>query len=161
MRSQDRPPAGGLRCGSYLWIPFQHIESNEIQPPTRLRDIMWATALVRTGPAFKAMELGVVLLPALCPFSFQHPDDNVRLGRATVWEESDGEVVPFGQKVFLADDEDIRCWKSGRSNSRNRSRPGRRRPRDPPNDMPLREDILNPISADNRVGSTSARTRSI
>ncbi len=109
---EDGDPRIGPRlevyaAGSYLWIPFQHIESIEIQPPTRLRDIMWATALVRTGPAFKAMELGEVLLPALCPFSFQHPDDNVRLGRATVWEESDGEVVPFGQKVFLADDEDI------------------------------------------------------
>jgi type VI secretion system protein ImpE len=94
-------------AGSYLWIPFQHIESIEIQPPKRLRDMMWATALVRTGPSFKALEMGEVLLPVLCPFSFKHPDDNVRLGRSTVWEESEGEVYPAGQKVLLADDEDI------------------------------------------------------
>lgn len=94
-------------AGSYLWIPFQHIESIEIQPPKRLRDTMWAPALVRTGPAFKMTELGEVLLPVLCPFSFQHADDNVRLGRATVWEEAGGEVVPIGQKMFLMDDEEI------------------------------------------------------
>ena len=109
---EDGDPRVGPRlevyaAGAYLWIPFQHIESIEIQPPKRLRDMMWAPALVRTGSAFKMTELGEVLLPVICPFSFKHADDNVRLGRATVWEESGGETVPIGQKVFLADDEDI------------------------------------------------------
>jgi protein involved in temperature-dependent protein secretion len=39
--------------------------------------------------------------------SHKHSDDNVRLGRTTVWEEVDGQVIPFGQKIFLADDEEI------------------------------------------------------
>jgi protein involved in temperature-dependent protein secretion len=30
----------------------------------------------------------------------------VRLGRATVWEEADGETVPVGQKILLSDDEE-------------------------------------------------------
>jgi type VI secretion system protein ImpE len=94
-------------AGSYLGIPFQHVESIEIEPPKRLRDTIWTPALVRTGPAFKATELGEVLLPVLCPSSFQHADDNVRLGRATVWEEIDGTVVPVGQKMFLMDDEEV------------------------------------------------------
>jgi type VI secretion system protein ImpE len=94
-------------AGSYLWIPFQHVESIEIPPPKRLRDTLWTPALVRTGPAFKATELGEVLLPVLCPSSFLHADDNVRLGRATVWEETDGEVAPVGQKMLLMDDEEI------------------------------------------------------
>jgi type VI secretion system protein ImpE len=94
-------------AGSYLWIPFQHVESIEIPPPKRLRDTIWTPALVRTGPAFKMTELGEVLLPVLCPFSFRHADDNVRLGRLTVWEEAGDAVVPLGQKMFLMDDQEI------------------------------------------------------
>jgi type VI secretion system protein ImpE len=94
-------------AGAYLWIPFQHVESIEIQPPKKLRDTIWIPALVRTGPAFKATELGQVLLPVLCPSSFQHADGSVRLGRATVWEETGGEVVPVGQKMLLMDDEEV------------------------------------------------------
>jgi type VI secretion system protein ImpE len=50
-----------------------------------------------------------VLLPVLAPFSWQHPDEAVRLGRATVWEQRDGsdEELPFGQKMWLVDDEEI------------------------------------------------------
>ena len=83
------------------------MESIEIPPPKRLRDTIWTPALVRTGPAFKMTELGEVLLPVLCPFSFRHADDNVRLGRLTVWEEAEDAAVPFGQKMFLMDDEEI------------------------------------------------------
>ena len=54
------------------------------------------------------MELGEVLLPALSPFSFRSDDDNVRLGRATVWEEDEnGEEIPFGQKMLLVDGEEF------------------------------------------------------
>jgi type VI secretion system protein ImpE len=95
-------------AGSYLWIPFEHIDSIEIAPPKRLRDLLWAPAVVRTGPAFQVRELGEVLLPVLSPFSWQHADDAVRLGRATVWESGEsGEAIPFGHKMFVVDDEDI------------------------------------------------------
>jgi type VI secretion system protein ImpE len=95
-------------AGSYMWIPFEHIESISIPAPRRLRDLLWAPAIVRTGPAFRERELGELFLPVLSPFSWKHPDDAVRLGRATVWEtEESGEAVPFGQKVFLVDDEEL------------------------------------------------------
>jgi type VI secretion system protein ImpE len=95
-------------AGNYLWIPFEHIESIEISAPSRLRDLLWAPAKIRTGPAFTIQELGEVFVPVLTPFSSKHPDDSVRLGRATVWEtDPTGETVPFGQKLFLADDEEI------------------------------------------------------
>ena len=95
-------------AGAYLWIPFEHIESIEMEPPKTLRDLLWAPALVRTGPAFKDKELGEVLLPVLAPFSWKHPDDNVKLGRATQWDaDPDGLGIPFGQRVFSADGEDI------------------------------------------------------
>ncbi|PYX97617.1 MAG: virulence protein SciE type [Acidobacteria bacterium] len=94
--------------GSYIWIPFEHIASINIQPPKRLRDLIWTPALVRTGPSFKERELGEVLLPVLSPGSWQHPEDEVRLGRVTVWEQQqDGVEVPFGQKMLLVDGEEV------------------------------------------------------
>lgn len=109
---EDADPRVGGRlelfaAGAYLWIPFEHIEKIEIQSPRRLRDLLWVPALVRTGPAFKGTQLGEVLLPVLAPFSYKHPDDNVKLGRATEWAESDGVATPVGQRVFSVDGEDV------------------------------------------------------
>jgi type VI secretion system protein ImpE len=109
---EDADPRLGPRlelfaAGAYLWIPLEHIESIEIEAPKRLRDLLWAPALVRTGPAFKDKELGEVLLPVLAPFSWKHPDDNVKLGRATEWTELDGLSVPSGQRMFSVDGEDF------------------------------------------------------
>lgn len=95
-------------AGQYLWLPLEHIASIEMEPPKRLRDLLWAPALVRTGPGFKGRELGEILLPVLTPLAFRHADNAVRLGRMTVWEEvEDGLVAPVGQKTFLADEEEI------------------------------------------------------
>ena len=94
-------------AGGYLWIPFRHIERIQIEAPKRLRDLLWVPARVLTGPAFKAIELGEVLVPALTVFSWKHPDNNVRLGRETHTEEVDGEVIPAGQKTFLVDGEEV------------------------------------------------------
>jgi type VI secretion system protein ImpE len=109
---EDADPRLGPRlelfaAGAYLWIPFEHIESIELEAPKRLRDLLWAPALVRTGPKFKDKELGEVLLPVLAPFSWKHPDDNVKLGRATEWADLDGLSVPSGQRMFSVDGEDI------------------------------------------------------
>jgi type VI secretion system protein ImpE len=109
---EDADPRVGPRlelfaAGAYLWIPFEHIESIEIEPPKRLRDLLWAPALVRTGPKFKDKELGEVLLPVLAPFSWRHADDNVKLGRATEWAEVDGLSVPSGQRMISVDGEDV------------------------------------------------------
>jgi type VI secretion system protein ImpE len=83
------------------------VESIEMEAPKRLRDLLWIPALVRTGPAFKGTELGEVLLPVLAPFSSQRGDDNIRLGRATEWAEVDGQALPFGQRVFEVDGEEV------------------------------------------------------
>jgi type VI secretion system protein ImpE len=95
-------------AGAYMWIPFEHIESIELQAPSKLRDLLWIPALVRTGPAFKDKELGEVLIPVLYPKSFAHENDNVRLGRETHWQEVEGgEPIPVGQKLFLVDGEEF------------------------------------------------------
>jgi type VI secretion system protein ImpE len=94
-------------AGSYMWIPFGLLTSVEIAPPKRLRDLLWLPAKVRTSDKFEERELGEVLLPVLTPFAGLHADPNVRLGRATLWEEAaDGQTIPVGQKMLLADDEE-------------------------------------------------------
>jgi type VI secretion system protein ImpE len=110
----DGDPRIGARlelfaAGNYLLLPLEHIASIRIQPPKRLRDLIWTPAAVRTSSAFKGTELGEVLLPVLAPGSWQHADDAVRLGRATVWEERDGleDFIPVGQKMWLVDDEEV------------------------------------------------------
>jgi len=109
----DSDPRIGTRlevfaAGSYLWIPFEHIESVEMAAPRRLRDLLWAPATIRTGPAFNVRELGEVFVPVLSPFSSKHADETVRLGRTTVWESNEsGESIPFGQKLFLVDNEEV------------------------------------------------------
>lgn len=94
-------------AGQYMWLPLEHIASIEMGAPKRLRDLLWSPALVRTGPGFKERELGEVLLPVLTPLSFLNADDAVRLGRMTVWQETDGGLSPAGQKMFLVDDEEF------------------------------------------------------
>jgi type VI secretion system protein ImpE len=109
----DADPRLGARlevyaAGQYLWIPLEHVASVEIPPPQRLRDLLWAPAIVETGPAFSGMELGQVLLPTISPLSWQYDDPDVRLGRVTEWVAlDDGTEVPVGQKVFLVDGEEL------------------------------------------------------
>ncbi len=110
----DADPRTGARleifaAGNYLLLPLEHVAAIEIPPPKKLRDLIWTPAAVRTTPAFKGTELGEVLLPVLAPFSWKHPDEAVRLGRMTVWEKPEGSEyqIPFGQKMWLVDDEEI------------------------------------------------------
>lgn len=110
---RDADPDLGARlevfaAGACLWVPFEHIESLVVQPPRRLRDTLWTTAMLRTGPAFKGMELGEVIIPAVYPFSWKHPNEAVWLGRLTDWAADEhGVAYPSGQRVFQMDDEEV------------------------------------------------------
>jgi type VI secretion system protein ImpE len=110
---EDADPRIGPRlevyaAGSYLWVPFEHIASLQMTPPQRLRDLLWAPAMVMTGPGFQDKDLGEVLLPAIAALSAKHPDEHVRLGRTTLWPgENDPEEAVFGQKMLLVDGEDF------------------------------------------------------
>ncbi len=91
-------------AGSYTWIPFHHLRSLTLEKPVNLRDLVWASARVETSPEFRLQELGEVLIPALSPLSFRHPEEVIALGREVAWEpdEKYGEV-PFGAKMMLVD----------------------------------------------------------
>jgi type VI secretion system protein ImpE len=92
----------------YLWIAFHDIAVIRLEPPQRLRDLIWAPAKLLTGPTFRSKDLGEIMLPAVAPLSWQHPDEEVRLGRVTEWcEDEAGEVAPFGSKHLLVDGEEF------------------------------------------------------
>jgi type VI secretion system protein ImpE len=109
----DGDPRIGARlelfaAGQYTWLPFEQIESIKMLPPKNLRDTLWAPAIVRTGPSFRGMELGEVLVPAIAPLTWRHADGAVRLGRVTQWEALDEESeAPVGQKLLLVDGEEF------------------------------------------------------
>lgn len=91
--------------GRYLWIPFAHLASLSMTPPARLRDLHWAPAQLRTGPSVADKELGEILLPALSVGAWRHAEDEIRLGRATDWEDlPSGDFAPVGQKLLRIDD---------------------------------------------------------
>ncbi len=95
-------------AGDYMWISYQDVAAIRIDPPKRLRDLLWAPAKLMTGPTFRSKDLGEILLPVITPLSWQHPEDEVRLGRVTEWcEDEAGEIAPFGQKNLLVDGEEI------------------------------------------------------
>ena len=110
---RDADPDIGARlevyaAGAYLWLPFEHVASLEMGPPQRLRDTLWAPALVQTAPSFKGMDLGEVLIPAIYPFSWKDPNEEVWLGRVTEWSADDeGREYPSGQKMLLVDGEEV------------------------------------------------------
>jgi type VI secretion system protein ImpE len=109
----DADPRVGARleifaAGQYTWLPLEQIATVSVQPPKRLRDLLWVPAIVRTSPDFLGVELGEVLLPVLSPGAHAHADPEVRLGRVTdVVSLDDGRMIPVGQKLFLVDDQEI------------------------------------------------------
>lgn len=95
-------------AGAYLWIPFEHIASVNLDPPRLLRDTLWTPAYVLTGPSFRGTDIGQVIIPAIYPFSWKSEDSSVWLGRTTEWVADDeGNSYPVGQKTFIVDGEEV------------------------------------------------------
>lgn len=95
-------------AGQYRWIPFEHLASVTMEPPSRLRDLMWASCALEGAESLQKAPFGDAVCPALTPLSHEHPDQLVRLGRVTEWVElDDGREAPTGQKMLLVDGDDF------------------------------------------------------
>jgi len=95
-------------AGDYMWISFADIAALRLEQPRRLRDLLWAPAKLVPGPAFRSRDLGEIFVPLISPLSWQHPEDEVRLGRVSEWcEDENGEIAPFGLKNLLMDGEEF------------------------------------------------------
>lgn len=107
----DADPRLGARlevfaAGQYTWIPFSHIASIRMEPPKRLRDLLWAPAFLNLVTGAEREDLGEVLLPVLSPLSWRSDDGDIRLGRAAeLTEAPDGTTVPIGLKLWLVDED--------------------------------------------------------
>jgi type VI secretion system protein ImpE len=86
--------------GIYSWVPLELVADVTMNPPQHPRDVLLRPVHValRDGPE------GDVLLPGLYPNSHDHPDDEVKLGRATEWLDADGVTRGAGGKLFLTGD---------------------------------------------------------
>ena len=91
--------------GVYTWVPLEQVASITANPPQAPRDVI-------LRPAHLVLLDGVegdVLLPGLYPASHEHPEEGVRLGRATEWLGAGGEVTRgSGGRLFLSGDRTIR-----------------------------------------------------
>jgi type VI secretion system protein ImpE len=88
----------------YLWLPHSQIRRVQVTQPKSLRDTIWPHAKIETGDG----SVGDVFLPALYVDSHAHGNEQVRLGRMTEWQAIDDQVVVgAGQRVFLADDQEV------------------------------------------------------
>lgn len=90
--------------GSYFWVPLEQVEALAANPPKYPRDLLYFPAYleVHNGPA------GDVFLPVLYPFSHEHPDNTIKLGRDVEWKQDDGApVIGVGRRQFLVGDDPI------------------------------------------------------
>lgn len=109
----DADPRIGARlevfaAGQYTLFPLEQLAEIRMEPPARLRDLLWAPARVQAALDTPDAALGEVFLPVLAPLSWWHPDGAVRLGRMTAWVNGpDGTPVPAGQKLLRVDGEEV------------------------------------------------------
>lgn len=87
----------------YTWLPYEQIKSVRFEPPSQLRDLVWATANIETAESEMR-----ALVPVLYAGSGAHGDDLVRLGRATDWRELGPELYAgAGLRVYAVDGEEV------------------------------------------------------
>lgn len=91
--------------GVYSWVPLEHVADITLNPPTSPRDLVFRPAHVTLTDGLD----GDVMLPALYPGTHDHPDEEVRLGRATEWVGAEGEVTRgAGGKLFVTGDRSLK-----------------------------------------------------
>lgn len=109
---RDADPRIGTRFeaiinGAYVWVPMRHVARFSMDAPARLRDLFWINAEME-GALSVGGQLNDIVLPAMTATADAHPDDQVRLGRVTEWEELEsGDQAPVGQKLLRVDDREI------------------------------------------------------
>ena len=94
------PVLEGIMDGKYCWIPLERIRSLEIEAPCELQHLVWAEARATWWSGGESS----FSIPTRYPGSELEPDDRVRLGRLTRWEElGEGQFRGVGQRHFTAD----------------------------------------------------------
>lgn len=94
--------------GEYLWIGLSDVRRLRLPAPRKLRDLLWLPAEITVSPSLQAPELEDIWLPMMTPLTWQHPDQEVKLGRVSDWRENQfGDFAPYGIKSYLVDGADV------------------------------------------------------
>jgi type VI secretion system protein ImpE len=90
--------------GSYYWIPFCRIKRIHIEPPSDLRDLVWAPAQFLWENGGEASGH----IPTRYPATEIREDDQLRLSKKTEWIEKDGGYnLGLGQRVLSTDSDEL------------------------------------------------------
>jgi type VI secretion system protein ImpE len=85
----------------YTWLPLVQLNRLSLSKPQRWRDLLWLPVNFETIAGTSAGGF----MPVLYCGSHRHPDDQVKLGRMTVWEEiGEGLSRGAGRRLFFIDD---------------------------------------------------------
>lgn len=93
------PMLEAIISGKYYWVPFARIKEITIEPPTDLRDLVWAPAIITYSTGTPA----VALIPTRYPGTEASGDGPAMLGRKTDWVEKGGISVGIGQRLIATD----------------------------------------------------------
>jgi type VI secretion system protein ImpE len=87
----------------YVWIPFETIRELVIHEPKTSFDLIWVMASITTWSGLTMN----CCLPVLYPESFQHANEQIKMGRLTDWVPLGGGLSKgVGQHVYQIGQED-------------------------------------------------------
>jgi type VI secretion system protein ImpE len=93
------PVIEALVDGKYYWIPMHRISKIEMEPPSDLRDLVWAPATFTWSTGAKA----IGLIPVRYPETEKLGDSLAKLSRKTEWADRGGTSVGIGQRLLTTD----------------------------------------------------------
>lgn len=83
--------------GRYCWVPFLALTQVTVEPPTDLRDLVWAPAHLQFVNGGET----VALIPTRYPGSAAQPDAALRMSRKTEWLQiGEGQYRGLGQRLL-------------------------------------------------------------
>jgi type VI secretion system protein ImpE len=85
--------------GKYYWVPFSRIKQITLDPPSDLRDLVWAPAILTLSAGAQK----VALLPVRYPGTEKSGDGPALLSRTTDWTDQGGISVGTGQRLLATD----------------------------------------------------------
>lgn len=94
----------------YVWIPVESVRELVIEPPASLFDLIWVPGRIT---AWNGLTLNC-FFPVIYPGSNTHPDDRIKMGRMTDWEDAGGGFFRGrGQHVYQVGEADVPILEMG------------------------------------------------
>ncbi len=90
--------------GKYYWVPFNQIRAIAIEEPADLRDRVWTPAQLTSASGGELP----ALIPTRYPFAGELDDPQLKLAKATRWDEqAEGLFTGAGARILATDAEEV------------------------------------------------------